>query len=161
MEAFLRTAFRSLYLLEEKMNRLYEQAVTQDMNALKAAAGCQEELEIQGFYTIDTRIEQVVSGLGLRSLGLSCPVSQMSGGQRAKVILAKLLLEKPDVLLLDEPTNFLDKEHVAWLADYLSSLENAYLIVSHDFDFLEKTANRICDIDNSRITKYYGTYSEF
>ncbi len=85
----------------------------------------------------------------------------MSGGQRAKVILAKLLLQKPDVLLLDEPTNFLDKEHVAWLADYLSALDNAFLIVSHDYDFLEKTANRICDIDNSRISKYYGTYSGF
>lgn len=161
MEAFLRSAFRPLYLLEEKMNRLYEQAASKDIGALKSAAECQEELEIHGFYTIDTRIDQVVSGLGLRALGLSCPVSKMSGGQRAKVILAKLLLEKPDVLLLDEPTNFLDKEHTAWLADYLSSLENAFLIVSHDFDFLEKTANRICDIDNSRITKYYGTYSEF
>ncbi len=161
MEEFLRSAFRSLYLLEEKMNRLYEEAASRNMEALKSAAGCQEELEIQGFYTIDTRIEQVVSGLGLRALGLSCPVSKMSGGQRAKVILAKLLLEKPDVLLLDEPTNFLDKEHVAWLADYLSTLENAFLTVSHDFDFLEKIANRICDIDNNRITKYYGTYSEF
>ena len=71
------------------------------------------------------------------------------------------LLEKPDVLLLDEPTNFLDKDHVAWLAEYLSSLENAFLVVSHDFDFLDKIANRICDIDNDTITKYYGTYSEF
>ena len=85
----------------------------------------------------------------------------MSGGQRAKVILAKLLLEKPDVLLLDEPTNFLDKDHVTWLAEYLSALENAFLVVSHDFDFLDKIANRICDIDNDTITKYYGTYSEF
>ena len=75
--------------------------------------------------------------------------------------MAKLLLEKPDVLLLDEPTNFLDKDHVAWLAEYLSSLENAFLVVSHDFDFLDKIANRICDIDNDTITKYYGTYSEF
>ena len=66
-----------------------------------------------------------------------------------------------DVLLLDEPTNFLDKDHVAWLAEYLSSLENAFLVVSHDFDFLDKIANRICDIDNDTITKYYGTYSEF
>ena len=77
----------------------------------------------------------------------------MSGGQRAKVILAKLLLEKPDVLLLDEPTNFLDKDHVAWLAEYLSTLENAFLVVSHDFSFLDKIANRICDIDNDTITR--------
>ena len=101
------------------------------------------------------------NGLGLLAIGLDRPIIEMSGGQRAKVILAKLLLEKPDVLLLDEPTNFLDKDHVAWLAEYLSSLENAFLVVSHDFEFLDKIANRICDIDNDTITKYYGTYSEF
>lgn len=67
----------------------------------------------------------------------------------------------PDVLLLDEPTNFLDKEHIIWLSDYLSDLDNAFMVVSHDYDFLEKIANRICDIDNDSITKYYGTYSEF
>ena len=77
MEDFLRSAFHSLYVLEDKMNSLYEQAAG-DMDALKAAAGCQEELEISGFYTIDTRIEQVASGLGLLSLGLSRPVSQLS-----------------------------------------------------------------------------------
>ena len=114
-----------------------------------------------GFYSIDTAIERVANGLGLLAIGLDRPIIEMSGGQRAKVILAKLLLEKPDVLLLDEPTNFLDKDHVAWLAEYLSSLENAFLVVSHDFDFLDKIANRICDIDNDTITKYYGTYSEF
>mgnify|MGYP002508397034 CR=1 FL=1 len=75
----------------------------------------------------------------------------MSGGQRAKTILAKLLLEKPDVLLLDEPTNFLDKEHVEWLSDYLFNLENALMVVSHDYTFLDRIANRICDIDNDTI----------
>ena len=95
------------------------------------------------------------------AIGLDRPIDQMSGGQRAKVILAKLLLEKPEVLLLDEPTNFLDKEHITWLSDYLSGLDNAFMVVSHDYAFLEKIANRICDIDNDSITKYYGTYSEF
>lgn len=103
----------------------------------------------------------MANGLGLLAIGLDRPIEQMSGGQRAKVILAKLLLEKPDVLLLDEPTNFLDKEHFLWLSDYLSNLENAFMVVSHDYAFLEKIANRICDIDNDTITKYYGTYSEF
>ena len=78
----------------------------------------------------------------------------MSGGQRAKVILAKLLLEKPDVLLLDEPTNFLDKEHIDWLSEYLCGLSNAFMVVSHDYSFLEKISNRICDIDNYKIGKY-------
>ena len=95
------------------------------------------------------------------AIGLDRPIEQMSGGQRAKVILAKLLLEKPDILLLDEPTNFLDKEHVVWLAEYLSSLQNAFMVVSHDYEFLEKISTRICDIDNQKITKYFGTYYEF
>ena len=85
----------------------------------------------------------------------------MSQGQRAKVILAKLLLEKPDVLLLDEPTNFLDKEHVEWLGGYLSAIENAFMVVSHDRTFLERICTRICDIDNGRLSKYYGSYTEF
>lgn len=72
----------------------------------------------------------MANGLGLLAIGLERPMEQMSGGQRAKVILAKLLLEKPDILLLDEPTNFLDKEHILWLSDYLSNLENAFMVVS-------------------------------
>lgn len=161
MRDFLRSAFAGLYELEAKMNRLYEEAAAGNMETLTPASRCQEELERNDFYSIDTRIEQVAGGLGLVALGLERPVGQMSGGQRAKVILAKLLLEKPDVLLLDEPTNFLDKEHIAWLSGYLSALENAYLVVSHDFEFLEKITNRICDIDNEKIAKYYGAYSEF
>lgn len=131
------------------------------MKSLEMAARYQEQLEAHDFYSIDTAIERVANGLGLLAIGLDRPIAEMSGGQRAKVILAKLLLEKPDVLLLDEPTNFLDKDHVTWLAEYLSTLENAFLVVSHDFNFLDKIANRICDIDNDTITKYYGTYSEF
>lgn len=161
MREFLKSAFSSLFEMEIKMNELYEEAAKGKMEVLEAAARYQEQLEIENFYSIDTRIEQVASGLGLTAIGLDRCVGQMSGGQRAKVILAKLLLEKPDVLLLDEPTNFLDKEHVSWLAEYLSSLENAYMVISHDYDFLERIANRICDIDNEKISKYFGTYSEF
>lgn len=161
MKIFLKSAFETLYLLEKEIALLYERAADGDTGCLNLAAKYQEELEINDFYSIDTHIEQVSEGLGLLSIGLDCPIEHMSGGQRAKVILAKLLLEKPDILLLDEPTNFLDRKHIAWLADYLSSLENAYMVVSHDYDFLERIANRICDIDNKKITKYYGTYSEF
>ncbi len=161
MRDFLKSAFSRLYQIEAEMALLYEKAANGDMGCLGRAAQLQECLETEDFYSIDTRIEQVASGLGLFAVGLDRTIDQMSGGQRAKVILAKLLLEKPDVLLLDEPTNFLDKEHVAWLADYLSELENAFMVVSHDFAFLDKIANRICDIDNYQIAKYYGTYSEF
>ncbi|MBS7008984.1 ABC-F family ATP-binding cassette domain-containing protein [Anaerostipes sp.] len=158
---FLKTAFQKLYALEEQMNLLYSQAASGDEGALTRASRYQEQLEAADFYQIDTRIEQVASGLGLLSIGLDRSVAQISGGQRAKVILAKLLLEQPAVLLLDEPTNFLDKEHVTWLSDYLSGLSNAFMLVSHDNDFLEKTVNRICDLQNKSLTKYYGSYSEF
>ena len=161
MKSFLKTAFLNLYDLEEKMNYLYENMQEGDFQNLNTAARYQEELERQDFYLIDTKIEQVATGLGLLAIGLDRPIAQMSGGQRAKVILAKLLLEKPDVLLLDEPTNFLGKEHVDWLSEYLCGLNNAFMVVSHDYAFLEKISNRICDIDNHKITKYYGTYSEF
>ena len=161
MQSFLRSAFGELYKIEKEMTAAYDEAARGHMEYLAIAAKHQEQLEIHDFYSIDTQIEQVVNGLGLQAAGLDRPLDQMSGGQRAKVILAKLLLEKPDVLLLDEPTNFLDKEHICWLADYLSGLENAFMVVSHDRAFLEKIADRICDIDNGTITKYYGTYSEF
>lgn len=161
MKTFLMTAFSKLYRMEEEMFCQYEKATNGNVECLEQAARIQEKLEREGFYTIDTQMEQVSVGLGLRFLGLNRPIEQMSGGQRAKVILAKLLLEKPDVLLLDEPTNFLDKEHIIWLSEYLSNLENAFMVVSHDYAFLDKITNRICDIDNKTITKYYGTYSAF
>ena len=161
MKEFLKTAFSNLYEMEKQLMQLYEKAAEGDSRSLELAARYQEQLEKHNFYSIDTEIERVANGLGLSAIGLERPISEMSGGQRAKVILAKLLLGKPDVLLLDEPTNFLDKNHVTWLAEYLSALENAFLVVSHDFSFLDKIANRICDIDNHTITKYFGTYSEF
>lgn len=161
MRDFLRSAFASLYQAEAELASLFERAANGDMECLERAAQLQERLEREEFYGIDTRIEQVAEGLGLSAIGLDRITGQMSGGQRAKVILAKLLLEKPDVLLLDEPTNFLDKEHIAWLADYLAGLENAFLVVSHDFAFLDRISTRILDIDGHQIAKYYGTYSEF
>lgn len=161
MREFLKTAFRTLYEAEAHMTRLYERAAEGDEESLLRAAQVQELLEQRDFYEIDTRIDRVAAGLGLHAIGLDVPIDRMSGGQRAKVILAKLLLEQPDVLLLDEPTNFLDREHVAWLAEYLCGLEHAFMVVSHDRAFLEKITTRICDIDNRRISKYTGSYSEF
>lgn len=161
MEDFLRSAFAPLYQTEARMLRLYEQAAAGDAESLSLASQCEEQLELHDFYSVDTFIEQVANGLGLAGLGLDRPIAQMSGGQRAKVILAKLLLQKPDVLLLDEPTNFLDKEQVAWLAEFLAGSDKAFMVVSHDNDFLDRISNRICDVDHSTLSKYYGTYSEF
>ena len=161
MRVFLKQAFKALYEMEIEMNELYEKSVDGNTAFLKQAAYYQEQLEQKNFYMIDTYIEQVAQGLGLLSIGMERSLKEMSGGQSAKVILAKLLLEKPDVLLLDEPTNFLDQEHISWLAEYLSGLDNAYMVISHDDTFLEKITSHICDIDNQKIAKYYGTYSAF
>ena len=160
VKAFLHSAFEDLYNMEEEMLRLYADS---DGNAayLEKAAALQETLELREFYNIDTKIEQIASGLGLHAIGLTRPVSELSGGQRAKVILAKLLLIRPDVMLLDEPTNFLDREHILWLSDYLTQQTAAYMVVSHDNDFLEKITTRICDVEGGKLAKYYGSYLEF
>lgn len=161
IEGFLKAAFYNLFQIEKELSKHYERLAAGDKKECNIAAGLQEILEKRDFYTIDTQIAQVASGLGLSALGLERPIEKLSGGQRAKVILAKLLLEKPDILLLDEPTNFLDKENIEWLKKYLTSFENAFMVISHDYDFLDKVTNRIIDIDNKKTTKYYGTYEEF
>ncbi len=159
---YLKTAFQGLYILEERMSELYERyASTGNEKDLLQAANCQTTLETREFYLIESRIEKVMNGLGLSVIGGAKLISKLSGGQRAKVILAKLLLEEPDVLLLDEPTNFLDKEHVLWLSEYLSAFPNAFAVVSHDYDFLEKVSSCICDMDAGTIRKYTGKYSDF
>lgn len=159
---YLKTAFADLFEMERRMNRLYEEcAATGDAEALLQAAEIQERLEARDFYQVDNQIRKVASGLGLDAIGIHRKIAELSGGQRAKVILAKLLIEEPDVLLLDEPTNFLDKEHIAWLSGYLAAFEGAFIVVSHDFEFLEKVTSCICDIEFGTIQKYYGKYSEF
>jgi ATPase subunit of ABC transporter with duplicated ATPase domains len=151
---FLKTAFQDLYGLEAKMNQLYKRyAATNNEKYLLQAAECQTTLEAREFFLIEPRIEKVMHGLGMSALGGNRPLLKLSGGQRAKVILAKLLLEEPDVLLLDEPTNFLDKEQVLWFSEYLSAFPNAFAVVSHDYDFLEKISSCICDVDAGAIRK--------
>ncbi|NOU86355.1 ATP-binding cassette domain-containing protein [Paenibacillus sp. LMG 31460] len=159
---YLKTAFLDLFELERKMNELYEEsAITGNEDQLLKAAEHQEQLEMHDFYSLDSTINKVINGLGLNAIGVDRPIQELSGGQRAKVILAKLLLEKPDVLLLDEPTNFLDKGHVDWLADYLATFKNAFVVVSHNQTFLEKVSTCICDIEGESIKKYHGKFSDF
>ncbi len=119
----LADAFSSLYDMEAQMNKCYEDMATatpEDMDKLmEEASELQEMLNVHDFYMIDPKIDEVANALGLTEIGLDHDVSELSGGQRTKVLLAKLLLAKPDILLLDEPTNYLDKEHIAWLQRYL------------------------------------------
>ena len=159
---YLRTAFSKLYKVEEELNKLYEEmAENYNENILNKVSKYQEELEEKNFYAIDSTIQKIASGLGITALGMENNLKNLSGGQRAKVILAKLLLQNPEVLVLDEPTNFLDKEHVEWFSEYLTTFKGAFIIVSHDFEFLEKVATCICDIEFNKMKKYKGTYSSF
>ncbi|OJT73333.1 heme ABC transporter ATP-binding protein, partial [Clostridioides difficile] len=99
---------------------------------LEETAEIQTILENSGFYMIDAKIQEVANGLGLGEIGLDKDVTDLSGGQRTKVLLTKLLLENPTILILDEPTNYLDEEHITWLTKYLQEYENSFVLVSHD-----------------------------
>ena len=118
-------------------------------------------LLLHDFYTIDAKVEEVARALGLLDLGLDRDVTDLSGGQRTKVLLGKLLLEKPDILLLDEPTNYLDEEHIAWLKRYLLDYENAFILISHDIPFLNEVVNIIYHMENQELNRYVGDYDHF
>lgn len=161
----LREAFKYLFDMELEMNQLYENMGNmneEEMNkALERTANIQDALDNSGFYIIDVKIEEIAAGLGLKDVGLDRDVSDLSGGQRTKVLLAKLLLEVPDILLLDEPTNYLDEEHIAWLKSYLQSYENAFILISHDIPFLNSVVNVIYHVENRLLTRYTGDYENF
>lgn len=161
----LRDAFKYLFDLETEMNSLYEKmgdCSEDELNKmLDRTAVIQDMLDHNGFYVIDPKVEEVAKGLGLLDLGLERDVDDLSGGQRTKILLGKLLLESPDILLLDEPTNYLDEEHVEWLKRYLQSYENAFILISHDIPFLNSVVNLIYNVDERKLTRYVGDYDEF
>mgnify|MGYP002914911713 FL=1 len=113
------------------------------------------------FYVIDAKVEEVARALGLLDIGLDTDVTDLSGGQRTRILLGKLLLEKPDILLLDEPTNYLDEEHINWLKRYLTEYENAFVLISHDIPFLNDVINIIYHMENQELNRYVGNYDEF
>ena len=161
----LRAAFSWLFELEGRMNEICDLLGSADeaqMDAYMAELSeIQELLDAHDFYLIDTKVEEVARALGLTALGLEHDVSDLSGGQRTKVLLARLLLEKPDILLLDEPTNYLDEEHIAWLKRYLQEYENAFILISHDIPFLNEVVNLIYHMENRKLTRYVGNYDKF
>ncbi|MBQ7927017.1 MAG: ABC-F family ATP-binding cassette domain-containing protein, partial [Lachnospiraceae bacterium] len=118
-------------------------------------------MNMNDFYMIDSKVEEVARALGLLDIGLDRDVTELSGGQRTKVLLGKLLLEKPDILLLDEPTNYLDVEHIEWLKRYLNEYENAFILISHDIPFLNSVINLIYHMDNQELNRYVGDYDKF
>lgn len=165
IESVLKSAFAWLFELEENMNQICDrlgEAEPDEMDAMMEELGViQDTLTMHDFYIIDAKVEEVARALGLLDLGLSHDVTDLSGGQRMKVLLAKLLLEKPDILLLDEPTNYLDAEHIAWLKRYLQEYENAFILISHDIPFLNDVVNIIYHMENQRLDRYVGDYDKF
>ncbi len=161
----LKSAFSYLFELEAKMNDLYDKMGEADENELnemlEEVGTIQDLLTMHDFYIIDSKIEEVARFLGILELGLDKDVTDLSGGQRTKVLLAKLLLEKPDILLLDEPTNYLDKEHIEWLKRYLIDYENAFILISHDIPFLNSVVNIIYHMENQELNRYVGDYDKF
>ena len=161
----LASAFAFLFDLEEQMNQMYDKmadATEEEMASYMEETGLiQELLSAHDFYMIDAKVEEVGRALGLAEGGLDRDVTELSGGQRTKVLLGKLLLEKPDILLLDEPTNYLDVEHIEWLKRYLNDYENAFILISHDIPFLNSVVNLIYHMDNQQLNRYVGDYDKF
>ena len=161
----LASAFAFLFDLEEQMNQMYDKmadATEEEMASYMEETGLiQELLSAHDFYMIDAKVEEVGRALGLAEVGLDRDVTELSGGQRTKVLLGKLLLEKPDILLLDEPTNYLDVEHIEWLKRYLNDYENAFILISHDIPFLNSVVNLIYHMDNQQLNRYVGDYDKF
>lgn len=161
----LASAFDFLYEMEARMNeicdKMGEASETELEEYMEELGTIQELLTQHDFYMIDSKIEEVARALGLLEVGLDADVTDLSGGQRTKVLLAKLLLEKPDILLLDEPTNYLDVNHIEWLKRYLQEYENAFILISHDIPFLNSVINIIYHMDNAQLTRYVGDYDKF
>jgi len=161
----LRSAFQFLFEMEAEMNRMYERmgdASPEEMDRLLQETGTyQELLEQHDFYMIDAKVEEIGHALGLDELGLDRDVTELSGGQRTRVLMGKLLLEKPDILLLDEPTNYLDEQHIEWLKRYLNDYENAFILISHDIPFLNSVINLIYHMEDRKLERYPGDYGKF
>ena len=161
----LSSAFDFLFDMETQMNEICDKmgtATEAEMEQYMDELGTiQDLLTAHDFYLIDSKVEEVARALGLLDLGLDKDVTDLSGGQRTKVLLGKLLLEKPDILLLDEPTNYLDAEHIEWLKRYLNDYENAFILISHDIPFLNSVINLIYHMDNQELNRYPGDYDKF
>lgn len=161
----LKSAFSFLYELEEKMNDICSKmgdANEDELATMMEEFGTiQDLLDAHDFYIIDSKVDEISRALGIDEIGLDKDVNDLSGGQRTKILLAKLLLEKPDILLLDEPTNYLDTIHIEWLKRYLNDYENAFILISHDIPFLNSVINLIYHMENQELNRYVGDYNKF
>ena len=150
---------------EEKRSQICAhmgEASGEEMNSMMEELGTiQDLLMAHDFYIIDSKVEVIGRAFGLDEIGLDKDVDELSGGQRTKVLLGKLLLEKPYILFLDEPTNYLAAQHIEWLKRYLQEYENAFILISHDIPFLNSVVNLIYHMENQKLDRYVGDYDKF
>jgi ATPase subunit of ABC transporter with duplicated ATPase domains len=162
IDQFLHSAFQQLYEINAKIELIYEEVATNYSHQLmEKAIRLHNILEANDFYNIEQKVQRVVNGLGINSIGIDKKLRDISGGERTKVLFAKLLLEKNDLMLLDEPTNFLDVEHIEWLINYLNEFEGAYIVVTHDLGFLSQICERIFELEYSKLNIYNTDFEKF
>lgn len=159
----MKNAFAPLLETLEKMKALEKKmADGGDIDSISHEyAELSSYFEARDGYRIDVKIKQVLNGMGFGATPTDRVISTLSGGEKTRLALAKLLLEEPNLLILDEPTNHLDFETLMWLEDYLKGYKGAIIIVSHDRYFLNKVCTRICEIEQGRLTSYRGDYSSY
>ncbi len=153
------TAFASTMAIQREIDKVIKEMEENYRDELvDKLAKLQERFEAQEGYTLQSKAEEILEGIGFKTADLSRPLSEFSGGWRMRVMLAKLLLEKPSLLMLDEPTNHLDLPSIQWIENYLQSYEGAYIIVSHDREFLNRSVNKIVEVTQADLHVYSGNY---
>lgn len=161
----LNMAFSEVHSIEKEMRELEEcmkVLIDNDLEkALKRYSCLMELYELKGGYDIDEKLSRVIIGLKFDDNFLNKEFALLSGGEKTRVVLGKLLIDHPDVLLLDEPTNHLDMDSIQWLESYLQSYEGIVIVVSHDRYFLDNVANKIVEIEDKKAKTYHGNYSSF
>ncbi|QXE02246.1 ABC-F family ATP-binding cassette domain-containing protein [Terribacillus sp. DMT04] len=165
----MKTVFADLIQQEQELRRLETKMGDSDLIADEAAYQQlltnydtkQQAFRLNGGYQYEADIRSVLNGLRFGDKDLSTPIGSLSGGQKTRLALGKLLLQKPDVLILDEPTNHLDISTLDWLEGYLSSYQGAVVVVSHDRYFLDKTVNTVIEIAHNHSVRYKGNYSNY
>lgn len=163
----LRKVFTQIYELKDRLNNLQKQ-MNESLNdseklekIIKKYDSTNNLFEARDGYNIDIKINNVLNGLGFKDYDLDMKVSNLSGGEKVRFSMVKILLQEPELLVLDEPTNHLDFEMLNWLEKYIESYKGAIIVVSHDRYFLDKVANIILEIENCKLYKYKGNYSKF
>lgn len=161
VEDVLKTAFKDAHIIEAQMKELeYKMSIEPENEDLLRRYGiCQQKLDAMGGYNRDFEIDKVCNGLDIPKERRIQPFNQLSGGEKTRINLARIILEQTDILLLDEPTNHLDMEAVRWLGDYLESYAGTIVTVSHDRYFLDQCCERIIEVNDHKIEFYAGSYS--